>query len=94
MKTSRNEQELRHIWTEWHNKCGNRIRNNYEQFVKLSNQAARLNSWVNILNFLKREDLQLNVVLNWQILAILVRFGSGNMNRRQLKRILEIYTKH
>jgi len=44
MKESRDEKELRHIWSEWHNKCGNRIRKPYEQFVKLSNQAARLNS--------------------------------------------------
>ncbi len=46
MKESRNEHELRHIWTEWHNKCGNRIRPFYEQFVQLSNKASRLNSKV------------------------------------------------
>ncbi|KAK4008522.1 hypothetical protein OUZ56_013657 [Daphnia magna] len=45
MKESRNEQELRHIWTEWHNKSGNLIRKPYEQFVKLSNQAAVLNNF-------------------------------------------------
>lgn len=44
MKESRDEKELRHMWSEWHNKCGNKIRKPYEQFVKLSNQAARLNS--------------------------------------------------
>jgi hypothetical protein len=44
MKESRDEKELRHMWSEWHNKCGNKIRKPYEQFVKLSNQAAGLNS--------------------------------------------------
>jgi hypothetical protein len=44
MKESRDEKKLRHMWSEWHNKCGNKIRKPYEQFVKLSNQAAGLNS--------------------------------------------------
>lgn len=44
MKESRNEPELRHIWLEWHNKCGNAVRKPYEQFIVLSNKAARLNS--------------------------------------------------
>ncbi|XP_059351358.1 angiotensin-converting enzyme-like [Daphnia carinata] len=55
MKESRNEHELRHIWTEWHNKCGNRIRQPYEQFVKLSNQAAVLNNFSDTGDYWLRE---------------------------------------
>ena len=44
MKESRNEHELRHVWIEWHNKSGNPVRNSYEEFIKLSNKAAQLNS--------------------------------------------------
>lgn len=47
MKKSRDEEELRHIWAEWHNKGGNPIRELYEQFVPLANKAAQLNSKLN-----------------------------------------------
>lgn len=44
MKQSRNEKELRHAWTEWHNKCGNdMMKKSYERFVGLSNRVAHLN---------------------------------------------------
>lgn len=44
MKESRNEEELRHAWVEWHNKSGGPIRESYQQFVELSNRAATMNS--------------------------------------------------
>ncbi len=44
MEESRNEEELRHVWTEWHNKSGGPIKQLYKEFVKLSNQAAKINS--------------------------------------------------
>lgn len=44
MKNSRNEEELRHVWTQWRNVSGRPIRQNYERFVELSNEAAQLNS--------------------------------------------------
>ena len=43
MKTSRNEEELRHVWTRWREVTGKPIKKHYERFVKLSNEAARLN---------------------------------------------------
>ena len=40
---SRNEEELRHVWTEWHDKSGKPIKEKYKQFVALNNEAAKLN---------------------------------------------------
>jgi len=45
MKTSRNEEELRHVWTRWREVTGKPIKKHYERFVKLSNEAARLNEF-------------------------------------------------
>ncbi len=46
MAKSRNFEELRHIWTEWHRNTGGKMRLHYQKFVELSNEAARSNSWV------------------------------------------------
>jgi len=43
MKESRDEKELRHAWTEWHDKCGTPLKEKYVKFVELSNEAAKLN---------------------------------------------------
>lgn len=43
MRESRNEEELRHVWTEWHDKSGGPIKQTYKKFVEISNQAAKLN---------------------------------------------------
>ena len=43
MKTSRDEEELRHVWIQWRNVTGRPIKEHYERFVELSNEAARLN---------------------------------------------------
>lgn len=67
MKESRNEHELRHIWAEWHNKCGNQVKKSYEEFVSLSNQAARLNSLVTLIFIQRRlENIQIwNLVTDY-----------------------------
>ena len=52
MKESRNEEELRHAWTEWHDKCGNDVmKKSYERFAVLSNRVAHLNGIFIFLHF-------------------------------------------
>ena len=46
LRESRNEQELRHVWTEWHDKSGRPIKDSYARFVELSYSAAKLNGTV------------------------------------------------
>ena len=43
LRESRNEEELRHVWTEWHDRSGRPIKDSYARFVELSNSAAKLN---------------------------------------------------
>ena len=43
MKTSRDYEELQHVWTEWHNKGAHNMRPLYKRFVELSNKVANLN---------------------------------------------------
>ena len=43
LRESRNEEELRHVWTEWHDKCGTPIKEKFVRFVELGNKAAKLN---------------------------------------------------
>jgi len=45
MKSSRDEEELRHVWTQWRNVTGRPIKHYYERFVELSNEAAQLNNF-------------------------------------------------
>jgi len=45
LKSSRNEEELRHVWTQWRNVTGKAMKEHYQRFVQLSNQAAKLNDF-------------------------------------------------
>lgn len=44
MAKSRNWEELAHVWTEWRRNSGQKMKDTYEQMIRLSNQAARANS--------------------------------------------------
>lgn len=40
MEKSRNEEELRHVWSEWRDKVGPPVRNTFMRYIDLANQAA------------------------------------------------------
>lgn len=42
MATSRSYKKLLYAWEGWHNAAGNPLRATYEEFVKLSNEAYRM----------------------------------------------------
>jgi peptidyl-dipeptidase A/DNA-directed RNA polymerase III subunit RPC1 len=44
MSKSRNFDELKHVWQQWHEQSGGKMRQHYEKFVQLSNEAAQMNS--------------------------------------------------
>lgn len=43
MAGSNNYEELEYIWTEWHDKSGKLMRNDYGQYVELMNKIANEN---------------------------------------------------
>lgn len=43
MKTSEDPEELKYYWQQWYDKAGTPMRKNFEEYVKLRNEAARLN---------------------------------------------------
>nr|QGW57578.1 angiotensin converting enzyme [Ophraella communa] len=51
MAKSRNWDELQHVWTEWRRSSGQKMKDTYEQMVKLSNQAARLNNFTDTADY-------------------------------------------
>jgi hypothetical protein len=44
MRTSRDPDELKHVWVEWRKGSGEKFRGMFEHYVALSNEAAALNS--------------------------------------------------
>ncbi|KAK4885806.1 hypothetical protein RN001_002077 [Aquatica leii] len=42
MSHSKNPAELLHLWKEWHDKIGPRLKNKFMRYVQLANQAARM----------------------------------------------------
>lgn len=40
---SRDNNELTHVWREWHDRVGPQMKNKYMRYVDLANQAARIN---------------------------------------------------
>ncbi|XP_050313314.1 angiotensin-converting enzyme [Anthonomus grandis grandis] len=51
MAKSRNWDELQHVWTEWRRQTGQKMKDLYEQMVKLSNVAAKLNNFTNTAEY-------------------------------------------
>lgn len=45
LSTSRDPNELKHVWVEWRNAIGPKVKEKYRTYVKLSNEAARLNDF-------------------------------------------------
>lgn len=54
MASSNNYEELEHIWTEWHDKSGRLMREDYGQYVELMNKVADANG----IFFQKRIDIE------------------------------------
>ena len=44
LRTSRDTDELKHVWVEWRKVSGEECRSMFEHYVALSNEAANLNS--------------------------------------------------
>ena len=71
LKTSRDEEELRHVWIQWRNVTGRPIKAFYELSVKLSNEAARLNGTKLSFNSKQKNPLQkLLINLDTQIKCV------------------------
>ncbi|KAG5891815.1 hypothetical protein JTB14_027777 [Gonioctena quinquepunctata] len=45
LTNSRNPEELSHAWLQWRNSVGPKCKNNYVEYVNLSNEAAKLNNF-------------------------------------------------
>ena len=43
MGNSRDPRELEHVWLSWRDHTGKKMRTDYIQFVRLINEAAKLN---------------------------------------------------
>ncbi|XP_071521484.1 angiotensin-converting enzyme-like [Panulirus ornatus] len=48
LRTSRDYEELKHVWKMWRYASGRRIRDHYQLFVQLANKAAKLNGFDNM----------------------------------------------
>ncbi|XP_048526503.1 angiotensin-converting enzyme isoform X2 [Dendroctonus ponderosae] len=51
MAKSRNWDELQHVWTEWRRQTGQKMKDLYEQMVRLSNEAANLNNFTTTADY-------------------------------------------
>lgn len=58
MANSRSYKKLLYAWEGWHNSAGNPLRPKYEEFVKLSNEAYRMDS--ECLRVLRQEGHELS----------------------------------
>lgn len=47
LATSRDASKLKHVWVEWRKAVGTNLKNLFEEYVDLSNEAARLNNFTN-----------------------------------------------
>jgi peptidyl-dipeptidase A len=55
MRKSRNFDELKWVWHQWHDQSGGKMRGDYSRFVQLSNEAARMNSNIQFITYFMSE---------------------------------------
>lgn len=48
LRNSRDPEELKHVWLEWRNASGKKCRKLFEEYVQLSNEAAKLNNMTDL----------------------------------------------
>lgn len=53
LSTSTDYDELEYIWSSWRNATGAKLRNDYKQYIDLSNEAARLNGYYSFTIYLQ-----------------------------------------
>ena len=61
MGRSRNYDELRHTWEQWREVTGRVMRDDFIEFVKLSNKAASLDGKFSLLKTIFYEDFSIIV---------------------------------
>lgn len=57
MITSEDPEELKYYWKQWYDKVGTPMRANFDSYIKLRNEAARLNSEKLILAVLRSDRI-------------------------------------
>lgn len=45
MTSSRDPEELKHVWVEWRNAVGPNVKEMFEEYVAFENEAAQLNNF-------------------------------------------------
>lgn len=48
LRKSRDPEEMKHIWLEWHKASGGKCKQLYEEYVKISNEGAKLNNMTDL----------------------------------------------
>lgn len=50
LKISEDPEELKYYWTQWYDKAGTPMRANFDEYVKMQNRIAHLNSklWISV----------------------------------------------
>uniref|UniRef100_A0A2H1V7I0 Angiotensin-converting enzyme n=2 Tax=Spodoptera frugiperda TaxID=7108 RepID=A0A2H1V7I0_SPOFR len=48
---SQDPEELKHLWVEWHKEAGAKARHNFTEYVRLYNEAAKLNDYKNVADW-------------------------------------------
>lgn len=62
--TSRDPEELKYYWTQWYDKAGTPTREAFDKYIKLSNEAAKLNSKIGVS---QTPDSQKSSITSFQI---------------------------
>ncbi|XP_065220101.1 angiotensin-converting enzyme-like isoform X2 [Planococcus citri] len=70
LATSRNEEELKHVWVEWRKQTGKPIRPLFAEYVALTNEAAALNNFTDAAEFwleaYETEDFKEQIARIWE----------------------------
>ncbi|CAH0702704.1 unnamed protein product [Spodoptera exigua] len=52
---SQDPEELKHLWVEWHKEAGAKARHNFTEYVRLYNEAAKLNDYKDVADWWQSE---------------------------------------
>ena len=51
LTSSRNSDELKHLWVKWRDASGKKVKSDFIRYVELSNQIAKLNNYKDMAEY-------------------------------------------
>lgn len=91
---SRNYEELKYLWIEWHKQSGKLMRNDYKEYVELMNKVAVGNGYKDASEYWQVDFEDPNFEKNVDDLWLAVKPLYDELHKYMRRKLIDIYGKY